>query len=131
MPSNWLAFAEDDLRAAHACLRDGVSNQACFHAQQVVEKALKAVIAEKGDIPPKTHGLRDLLTICLRHSADFAVFKEECSLLNRFYLPTRYPDAILGSLAKGLPSREDADEAIQMAEKMLAFVKDVLGEEGG
>ncbi len=107
MFSNWIAFAEDDLRAARACLKEGVFSQACFHAQQEVEKALKAVIASKGDLPPKTHELRDLLTICLRYTEDFAVFKEECNLLSRFYLPTRYPDAILGSLPEGLPSREE------------------------
>lgn len=128
MSSNWLAFAEDDLRAANACLKDGVFNQACFHAQQMAEKALKAVIAEKGNIPPRIHELRRLLAICLGYSEDFAVFKEECSLLNRFYLPTRYPDAILGSLAEGLPNKGDAQEAIQMAERVLEFVKDALGE---
>ena len=30
-------------------------NQVCFHAQQCVEKALKAFIAAGGVAPPKTH----------------------------------------------------------------------------
>lgn len=36
-------------------------------------------------------------------------------LLDRFYIPTRYPDAIPGSLEDGLPNREDAQDAIRTA----------------
>ena len=37
----WWQMASDDLRVAELILREGIYHQACFHAQQCVEKALK------------------------------------------------------------------------------------------
>ncbi len=42
--SRWLIFAEEDLKVAEIVLREGLYNQACFHAQQCAEKALKAAL---------------------------------------------------------------------------------------
>ena len=39
----WLAFAHEDLRVAEIALPEGLFNQVCFHSQQCVEKALKAL----------------------------------------------------------------------------------------
>ena len=36
----WLAFAQEDMRMAELALKEGIYNQACFHSQQCVEKAL-------------------------------------------------------------------------------------------
>jgi len=33
-------------------------------------------------------------------------------LLDRYYIPTRYPDAVPGSLATGMPNQADAEEAL-------------------
>jgi HEPN domain-containing protein len=35
--------------------------------------------------------------------------------LDSYYIPTRYPDAIVGSLEDGLPDEEDAREALEIA----------------
>ena len=42
----WIAYADEDLRAARAMLliADGVPRIACWLAQQAVEKAIKAVL---------------------------------------------------------------------------------------
>ena len=53
----------------------------------------------------------------------FELFYKECLILDRFYIPTRYPDAIPGSLSEGLPNKEDASEALQVAEEVLNFIK--------
>ena len=40
----WLRFAEEDLRAAEALLaQEDIPRQACFHAQQAAEKAIKSI----------------------------------------------------------------------------------------
>ena len=52
--ARWLEFTETDLRAASALLKEGsLSPVACFHAQQSVEKCLKALIESKGLNPLK------------------------------------------------------------------------------
>ena len=54
--AKWLEFAEIDLRAARQLLGEvGLSSVVCFHAQQCVEKSLKALIEFKGLNPPKSH----------------------------------------------------------------------------
>jgi HEPN domain-containing protein len=43
--ARWLEFAEVDLKAARSLLDEGsLSSVVCFHAQQCVEKSLKALI---------------------------------------------------------------------------------------
>lgn len=37
---------------------------------------------------------------------------EQVLLLDRFYIPTRYPDALPGSLESGLPNQSDANESL-------------------
>jgi hypothetical protein len=45
-PERWYSFAEEDLRMSELALEEGLHNQTCFHAQQCVEKALKALLVE-------------------------------------------------------------------------------------
>jgi HEPN domain-containing protein len=40
LPNHWLVFAREDLHVAELVFDKGIYNQACFHAQQCVEKAL-------------------------------------------------------------------------------------------
>jgi HEPN domain-containing protein len=119
---NWLAFAEEDLNSAKILLK----GQVCFHAQQTAEKSLKAFLKSKGVSLPKTHNLLELIQICKRKSGTFGQLEENCEYLSRFYLPTRYPDAMVGSLPEGLPNMEDATRAVNKAEPVLQFVKKLL-----
>jgi HEPN domain-containing protein len=59
----WLVFAREDLRMAELALAEGIFNQACFHGQQCVEKALKGWLAGRGQVPPRTHRMADLLPL--------------------------------------------------------------------
>jgi len=79
-----------------------------------------------GKVPPRTHRLADLLG--LLEPDPFAEDRIEIQLLDRFYLPTRYPDALPGSLPEGLPDAGDAQEALTIAGKVLTQVKQLLQE---
>lgn len=61
-----LGLASDDEAAAKAMLEtDAVSDAiVCFHAQQAVEKALKAALAARGVDFPFTHDLAGLIELC-------------------------------------------------------------------
>jgi HEPN domain-containing protein len=46
--------------------------------------------------------------------------------LDRFYIPTRYPDALPGALPEGLPERQDAEQALALARQTLELARQAL-----
>ena len=125
----WLDFAHQDLRMAELAMTEALYNQVCFHAQQCAEKAIKGLLVHQGQTPPRTHRLGDLLG--LLDPNPFAEQRLEVQLLDRFYIPTRYPDALPGSLPEGLPNAQDAQEALTVAEKIIAQVEQLVQEVTG
>lgn len=118
--ARWLAFAGEDLRVAEWALSADIFNQTCFHAQQAAEKSLKACVAVAGEPLLRTHLIVDLLG-ALPASAR-VVFQEMSSQLGRLdqlYVPTRYPDAVPGTLPEGLPFRSHAEEALAVARRCV------------
>ncbi|MCS6950910.1 MAG: HEPN domain-containing protein [Armatimonadota bacterium] len=118
----WLLFARDDLRMAELAMAEGIHNQVCFHAQQCVEKTIKALIAHAGGLVPRTHRLTDLLESVDLPCNPLAELAADIKLLERYYIPTRYPDALPGGLPDGLPNEADAREALEVARKSLQQV---------
>ena len=51
---------------------------------------------------------------------------EEILLLDRYYIPTRYPDALPGSLEEGMPRQQEAQEAFEIAKKVLGSIGAIL-----
>lgn len=113
----WLFFARQDIQMAEFAMKEEMYNQACFHAQQCAEKALKGLLAYQGKRPPRIHQLTDLLNLLKPNL--LKNISQDIRLLDRFYVPTRYPDALPGDLPEGLPDREDAEEALGTARKVL------------
>jgi len=64
LPELWLQYATDDLKSSKVLLSEKLYNIACFHAQQAVEKLLKAFIATFDEQIPRTHNLIRLHKIC-------------------------------------------------------------------
>ena len=118
---HWLEFASEDLKMAELAQKEKIYNQVCFHSQQCVEKAIKASILHQGRVYPRSHKLADLLAEL--HDEKFGSLKDEIILLDRFYIPARYPDALPGILPEGLPGEPDAEEALKTAQKVLESVK--------
>jgi len=59
----WLAKADNDLLNAVHTLKlgsDCPTDTVCFHAQQCVEKYIKALLVFQGATSPKTHNIREL-----------------------------------------------------------------------
>ena len=120
----WIEKAEDDLRFARVGLKESFLNQVCFLAQQAVEKSLKALLISKGEVYPKTHKLIDLAEACQKYEKGLERFRKEFRVLDEFYIPTRYPDAVPGSVKGYMPTKKQAEEALGIAEKILSFVKE-------
>jgi len=113
----WIEFARQDLKMAELALSEGIYNQVCFHSQQCVEKCIKGLLASQGKATPRTHSIVDLLALLPSNKLEH--LREDLSQLDIFYIPTRYPDALPGSLVNGLPGKEDAEEAIAAARSCL------------
>jgi len=124
----WIKFAREDLRMAELALTEGIYNQVCFHAQQCVEKLMKGFIVNRGQVHPQTHKLIDLIS--LPDKSPFDDLKKSFRLLDRFYIPTRYPDALPGNLPEGLPNREDAEEALTVAREVFERVDKIMKQGG-
>lgn len=127
----WLRFSREDLQVAELAMQANIYNQVCFHAQQCTEKAIKGLLLLQSKTPPRTHRLGDLLS--LLEPNPFILSSLEIQLLDRFYIPTRYPDVLPGALPEGLPERNDAEEALVIARRVLETVATLADqeEEGG
>jgi len=86
--------AGNDLRTAESVLQvtPPIADTACFHAQQCVEKMLKAVLTAKGRHVERTHSLPRLLELATREDAELNSLKETSVTLTDYALTGRYPD---------------------------------------
>ncbi len=88
----WLRYAEEDLAAAHLMLASlqVFPKQACYHAQQAAEKALKSVLVAHGIPFPRTH---DLLALARLLPLDDASLIAGLDLgdLSTWVVTARYP----------------------------------------
>ncbi len=118
--ADWLRFAAEDLQVAEWALSAGLFNQTCFHAQQCVEKTLKAWLLHHSLSTPRAHQMSVLLELAPRPLPFLAEIEEGVLGLDRFYIPTRYPDALPGALPEGMPGSADAEESLSLARHVFA-----------
>lgn len=91
--AEWLAKAENDLTNAAHTLKLGENcptDTVCYHAQQCVEKYLKAMLVLEGIDFPKTHDLERLMALVpagLRPE----ISAEEQARLTEYATGARYP----------------------------------------
>lgn len=124
---DWMEFADEDLKASKILLREGIYNQSCFHSQQCAEKLLKALLIWKEKPSPKIHDLKELFQKCLEAGVvELLPFREKIADLSLFYLPTRYPDALVGTLPNRMPNRKDGLEALETATELQKKVGELL-----
>jgi len=115
LDAKWAAFARNDIFSAEVLLKERVWNQVCFHSQQAVEKFLKGSLPPESR--PRTHKIADLVRRTDFLGLDDGL-KAELRLLDRFYIPSRYPDALPGTLEEGMPSEKNALESLQAAKAL-------------
>ena len=89
----WVIKAENDLKAASHILKLGEecpTDIVCFHAQQCVEKYLKAFLVLEGIDFPKTHDI-EVLTALLPKRVQPKLADEEQAKLTEYATVARYP----------------------------------------
>lgn len=90
----WVEKSEGDFTTALRELRARKSpnyDAACFHAQQCVEKYLKARLQEAGIAFSKTHNSTFLLDLLLPIEPTWDVFRQKLLALTAFAVAYRYP----------------------------------------
>ena len=97
-----LLKASSDLYSAEDILTGGRAyDMACFHAQQAVEKSLKALLASADEEYPLRHDLGELLETVKTRFPDLNLPIEEIMGLAPYAVEVRYDDEFF-------PSHEDA-----------------------
>lgn len=89
----WVSKAEEDFEAARWLSQapTGTFNVIGFHAQQCVEKYLKARLTDAGIPFPRTHDLAVLVNLILPVEPSWAVLHGEIRFLTPFSVEVRYP----------------------------------------
>ena len=124
----WLLQAENDLDFARLALREGFFAQACFMAHQVAEKALKALAYYRGDRYVMGHSILELLSSLELSYPQLSEHQELAGILEQYYVPTRYPNALPGSVPFQAYNRGQAEDAVDGAAAMVATAKGVVSE---
>jgi HEPN domain-containing protein len=113
---DWLRHARSDLAMAQLTPPPGALPEAlCFHAQQAVEKALKALLVTRSVPLPRTHNIGNLLDLVSQHVA-VPPHLRSAALLTEYAVAARYPGA---SEAVETSERE---EAVRLATLAVSWV---------
>jgi HEPN domain-containing protein len=118
----WMEKAENDLKTAAHTLKlgsDCPTDTVCFHAQQCVEKYLKALLVLNGKDISRTHHIAELmrmLPVALRPDLS----PEEQELLTDYAVSARYPGDY-----EPIPLAE-AKHAVKTARRVRRQVRELL-----
>jgi len=122
---DWIRQAERDLESARAQKEDGFYEWSSFISQQAAEKAVKAVFQKLG-IEAWGHSLFELLKGLREEVGVPEEILNSGRYLDKFYIPTRYPNGWPAGSPFEYITEEDAENAIIHSEKIIRFCKDIL-----
>jgi HEPN domain-containing protein len=119
-PQDWLRHARSDLALASISRPDDVLWEGlCFHAQQTIEKSLKAVLIACNVPFPKTHNIRALIDLLPADLPSLETIQDSASL-TEYAVTTRYP-SVLEPV-----DEEEYQEAVQLAKVVLSWAEQVI-----
>jgi HEPN domain-containing protein len=121
LAQEWIDKAEGDFRVALEQWQgtDPVWDAICFHAQQCIEKYLKAWLTEEGMDYPRTHDLEVLGKLCLPALGELSGMMDSLRFLTTYAVEIRYPGLSAG--------REDAQRCWQACQGARELIRARLG----
>ena len=117
----WISKAEGDYFSAlreYRARKHVNHDSTCFHAQQCVEKYLKAALVNLGIPFAKTHDLLPLLDACSARHALWATWHDDVEWLSQYAVLFRYP----GESA----TEDDAKKAVGIMKKLCPVLRHAL-----
>jgi len=127
----WLEQAQEDLRWAKDLAERGGYHIACFLAQQIGEKALKAILYANGEEIVIGHSIERLCRSAAQWEPDLGKHVTRWSILDGHYVPTRYPNSLPDSIPARVYTRDAANEAVRLADEIVRFAGSVLSRLAG
>ncbi len=109
----WIDKSEGDYRTAQrefAAADSPNYDAVCFHAQQCIEKLLKAALIAHGVTPPKTHDLALLHRLLAPADLEWSPAVDDLRFLTRAAVDFRYP----GESA----DRDEAEESLAICARL-------------
>jgi len=120
---NWFTQAMAELEDAIELEKRTRFYLALFLYQQATEKARKAFLFFKGEEELFTHSVKDLIDIAVAYDKDFEKVKHVKDL-DRYYIPTRYPNAIAGNVpSEFFDKPEECARAQKLARSAIELVE--------
>jgi len=122
LPEEWLNHAISDFRLAQLGRQDDLimREQVCFHAQQAVEKAFKAVLLHGKIDFPFSHNLQALVELIMENGIPVSEDIAASGVLTPYAVEARYP-GYWGEIAE-----QDVGEALTLAETVIAWAKGII-----
>jgi HEPN domain-containing protein len=116
----WVQKAEDDYTVAQQVqqAQNPVHDAICFHAQQCIEKYLKAWLQEANIPFPRTHDLKELLELIVPTIPIWQTWQADLSGLSEHAVDSRYP----GKFA----TAEDTTYAMRICDEVRQAVRKQL-----
>jgi HEPN domain-containing protein len=119
-PADWLRYAHSDLALAkQANAGDVLREILCFHAQQAVERSIKAVLVHFGVAFPRTHSIErliDLLPPSVPRTADLTASAELTAYATIFRYSGEHEPI----------SEEKFRAALRLAEAVIAWAEEFV-----
>jgi HEPN domain-containing protein len=119
---DWLDQAERDLSRAAIDIQYEFWEWACFTAQQAAEKAVKALLMNRG-YSVWGHAITPMLR-SLENIAVPDAMVGHAQLLDAYYIPTRYPNGFAEGKPADYYNRAKAEEAVDAATQIVRFCRD-------
>lgn len=119
---NWYDSALDDYEWAVGSFKDSKFSQCCFICQQVGEKAIKSLAMYKGAQIIKGHSISKLASM-LKINGEI---ENAGKKLDLYYISARYPDAFPEGIPSDYFTKDQAEEALNLAQKILDKIKSLI-----
>ncbi len=122
--TRWLLQARRDIDDARYARAGNRFNLACFLSQQAAEKAIKSYLYAHGRVLVFGHSVASLCQDATAFDVAFEKLREQAAPLDKYYIPTRYPNGLPGGIPSEAFDQADADRALELAQNVIQFIED-------
>ncbi len=122
----WFNQALEDLQSAKILLDNKRYYLVCFLCQQIVEKALKSVLYFNKEDLVIGHSVKKLADWAGEFDEDFKKLGEKISILDTYYITTRYPNGLPDGIPAEVFNKNIAQSAFELTEETIQAVRKYL-----
>jgi HEPN domain-containing protein len=120
----WREYAEQDEASAGILLHSYLYNPCLYHAQQAIEKYLKAVMSEHEIRIQRIHSIRGLVNTLTEHAVEVDIHDDEIDLIDSIYMPARYPVGSVLPLFE--PNQTICEQCLQIVQRIRTWAENDL-----